>query len=417
MARRVSFLLFNEVDQSYQVYYNLSDGGLPIKFVETVTESSTDTTQNVKRKSILKDASRLVERTEPVNLEYDTTNNDKYIHPSNNCSTSNNTKEALHSLCCCCLYRECKTLENTRNCQQERPTTSKTSSSKRLSNIINKRRNSINHSLLRCFQVVTNDGSEDSDDGIEEITFPSYETSCSSSSSADTIVTSFASCSFINAELFENIKYIDDEDNENVQSCTEPTFEILSTSSYSGDHGIDLTGDTTPQQITSTSLDASTSNLSNYFSNASNASTFSSATLPSNNTSNTSPTINCLNLKEGCYEVTCDPSGCLVEVICTSHELHFKCPCCSAVKTMQPGLNYYYLLKHIFDEDHPHKIMQQLKNCICSSVEADKQENYETTRTKNSLPRRVTKSLVGRLRRLKQQNGSGAKISLKQCVL
>ncbi|ESO03949.1 hypothetical protein HELRODRAFT_172984 [Helobdella robusta] len=391
MARRVSFLLFNEVDQSYQVYNNVSDGGLPIKFVETVTEPSIDTTQNLKRKSILKEASRSVERIEPVNPEYDTTNNEKYIHPSNNCSTSNNTKKALQSLCCCCLSSECKNLENT--------TTNKTSSSKRLSNIINKRRNSINHSLLRCFQVVTNDGSEDSDDGIEEITFPSYETSCSSSSSADTIVTSLASCSFINAELFENIKYIDDEDNENVQSRIEPTFEILSTSSYSGDHGIDLTGDTTPQHITSTSHDASTSNLSNYFSDASNASTLSSATFPSNNTSNSYPAINCMNLKMNSYEVTCDPFGCFVEVICTSHELHFKCPCCSAVKTMQPGLNYYYLLKHIFNEDHPHKIMQQLKNCICSSVEADKLENYETTRTKNSLPRRVTKSLIGRLRR------------------
>ncbi|ESO02020.1 hypothetical protein HELRODRAFT_161241 [Helobdella robusta] len=376
MARRVTFLLFNEVDQSYQICNNISNIGRPFKFDETVTQPSTNTTQNLKRKSILKESSESV----------------KYNERENPALTVNMNEKTYNS-----------------------------SSSKRLSNIISKRRNSLNSSLLRCLLVNTSDGKEESDDGIEEITFPlpeeniKTETGCSSNFSAETDATPIPSISFTNLDIFVNMKYIDedeDEENvENVQSSTELKSQIILTDNLV-DRGIDLTSDTTPQKSKSTSLEASANELSNYFSDSSNASTLSSVTFPSTNTWKISPVINCIRSKTDCDEVNCYLCYSSTDVICTSHELHFKCPCCSVVKTLQPGLNYYYFLKHIFNEDHPHKIMQQLKNCICPSVE----ETNETMKRKNSLPI-MAKSLVCRLGRLTKQTNLDVETFPKQCVL
>ncbi|ESO01871.1 hypothetical protein HELRODRAFT_161049 [Helobdella robusta] len=357
MARRVSFLLFNEVKQTYQIYDNVSEKRLPFKADGLVFNSLQKSQPSLERRSILKRSSNVVQNQHN--------------------STSTNTFTTEHT-----------------------------------SEISSRRRNSLNNTLFGCLQVDTKDGNEDSDDGIDEITFPSHQsnnnivTDCSANTTNNINETSMHILTSNNAEIFKNIRrHIDDmhEREETDQHCVEQSFAIIATNSYSVDHGIDLTSDTTPQQTTSTTLEEPATDLSNYFSDVSNVSTLCS--------------VNCMSLKKYPFEVNCDPSGCSIDVICTSHELHFKCPCCSAVKTMQPGLNYYYLLKHIFNEDHPHKIMQHLKNCICSSDEVDNQENHKMAKRKNSLPRRVAKSLVGGLRRLKQRNDSNVGAPQKQCVL
>ncbi|ESO01872.1 hypothetical protein HELRODRAFT_161050 [Helobdella robusta] len=385
MTKRVSFLLFNEVEQTYQICDNVSEKGHPFKADGLVFNSSQKSQPSLERRSILKRSSNVVGNVDQMKFANQTNDN-----PKNTCHN--------HS-----------TYTNTF-------TTKATS---------NKRRNSFNSSLLRCLQVATKDGNEDSDDGIDEITFPSHQsnnnivTDCSANTTNNINKTSMHTSTSHNSERVKNIKHNNDDTHEREadQHCAEQSFAIITTNSYSVDHGMDLTSDPTPQQTTSTSIEEPATDLSNYFSDASNASALCSATFPRSNTLKTSSAFDCMSFKKDHCDVNCDPSGCSIDVICTSHELHFKCPCCSAVKTMQPGLNYYYLLKHIFNEDHPHKIMQHLKNCICSSDEVDKQENLKITKRKNSLPRRVAKSLVGRLRCLKQRNDSNVEAPQKQCVL
>ncbi|ESN94899.1 hypothetical protein HELRODRAFT_180004 [Helobdella robusta] len=381
MARRVTFLLFNETEQSYQVCSNTSVIGHPFKLEEKIVDFPFNTTHNVKQNSILKKSSKTIEYREGVNPTYATISQDKTLNLSENCSTSNYGKEPLKLLCTCCSYGEYKNFNNTSNSQTE------------------------------C-----------SDDAINEITFTSNEvsnkteSSCSWNSSADTTVTLVPFFSSTSSEIFESLQYIDDDEDggndNNDHRCAEQTSQSISTNSNLSDHRISHTNDTRSPKTTSTSADAARNDLRNYFTDASRI-TIHSSIFPSNNTSN----INCNNSTDNCYEVNCDPPGCLIDNICTSHELHFKCPWCAAVKTLQPGLNYYYLLKHIFSEDQPEKIIEKLETCICPTVADGNQETDTEVKIKNPLARRVAKSLVNKFRRLTQQNVVKVKASSKQCVL
>ncbi|ESO01892.1 hypothetical protein HELRODRAFT_161083 [Helobdella robusta] len=294
MARRVSFLLFNEVEQTYQICDNVSEKGHPFKADGLVFNSFQKSQPSLERRSILKRSSNVVGNVDQMKFANQTNDN-----PKNTCHN--------HS-----------TYTNTF-------TTKATS---------NKRRNSLNSSLLRCLQVATKDGNEDSYDGVDEITFPSHQsnnnivTDFSANTTNNINKTSMHTSTSHNSEIIENIRHhIDDmhEREEADQHCAEQSFAIITTNCYSVDHSIDLTSDTTPQQPTSTPLEEPAADLSNFFSDAYNESTLCSATFPRSNTT----------------QVNRYTSACSIE---------------------------------------------QLKNCICSSDEVDKQENLKITNRKRSLP-------------------------------